>query len=326
MNEFQAELDAALACVREAARACQSVQSQITPEVLAKKDRSPVTVADYASQAIICERLRQAFPRDPIIAEEDSASLASADRRLLDQITAEVRKVHPSATDSRVCEWIDRGCANSFSDRFWTLDPLDGTKGFLRGQQYAISLALIVRGRIRVGVLGCPNLPLHPGGTELGALFGATHEHGAFAESLHSLGPQSRLHVSTTGEAKSAIFCESVESEHSSHSTAATISRNLGMTRSPVRMDSQAKYAVVARGEADIYMRLPTRADYEEKIWDHAAGVLILLEAGGAVSDIDGVALDFTRGRTLSANRGILATNGKLHSALAAELARAMRG
>ncbi len=89
-------------------------------------------------------------------------------------------------------------------------------------------------------------------------------------------------------------------------------------------MDSQAKYAVVARGEADIYMRLPTRADYEEKIWDHAAGVLILLEAGGAVSDIDGVDLDFTRGRTLSANRGILATNGRLHGILASNLANAM--
>ena len=80
-----------------------------------------------------------------------------------------------------------------------------------------------------------------------------------------------------------------------------------------VRLDSQAKYAVVARGEADVYLRLPTRADYREKIWDHAGGVLVVEEAGGQVTDIDGLPLDFTHGRELSANRGVVVTNGRLH-------------
>jgi 3'(2'), 5'-bisphosphate nucleotidase len=78
-------------------------------------------------------------------------------------------------------------------------------------------------------------------------------------------------------------------------------------------MDSQAKYAAVARGEADIYLRLPTRSDYREKIWDHAAGALIVSEAGGVVSDVSGRPLEFTHGRELAANRGVIVTNGRLH-------------
>ena len=85
-------------------------------------------------------------------------------------------------------------------------------------------------------------------------------------------------------------FCESVESGHSAQGDAAAVAARLGITAPPLRMDSQAKYAVVARGEADIYLRLPTRADYREKIWDHAAGALIVAEAGGVVTDIYGPA------------------------------------
>ena len=79
-------------------------------------------------------------------------------------------------------------------------------------------------------------------------------------------------------------------------------------------MDSQAKYGVVARGEAEIYLRMPTRADYREKIWDHAAGALIVEEAGGTVTDIRGRPLEFHHGRELTANRGVIVTNGRLHA------------
>ena len=81
-------------------------------------------------------------------------------------------------------------------------------------------------------------------------------------------------------------------------------------------MDSQAKYAAVARGDASIYLRLPTRADYQEKIWDHAAGVLIVTEAGGTATDVSGKPLAFHHGRGLVENRGVVVTNGKLHDAV----------
>ena len=84
----------------------------------------------------------------------------------------------------------------------------------------------------------------------------------------------------------------------------------------PVRMDSQAKYAMVGGGEADVYLRLPTRTGYYEKVWDHAGGVLIVQEAGGTVTDLYGKPLDFSHGRELRQNRGVIATNGSLHAAV----------
>jgi 3'(2'), 5'-bisphosphate nucleotidase len=78
-------------------------------------------------------------------------------------------------------------------------------------------------------------------------------------------------------------------------------------------MDSQAKYTAIARGDASIYLRLPREKAYREKIWDHAAGFIIVEEAGGSVTDFQGKPLDFLAGRTLKNNKGIVATNGHLH-------------
>jgi 3'(2'), 5'-bisphosphate nucleotidase len=91
----------------------------------------------------------------------------------------------------------------------------------------------------------------------------------------------------------------------------------LGVQAAPLSMDSQAKYAVLAAGQGDLYLRLlsPDKPDYREKIWDQAAGSLIIEEAGGQVTDLFGSPLDFTAGRSLANNRGILASNRALHPA-----------
>jgi 3'(2'), 5'-bisphosphate nucleotidase len=83
-------------------------------------------------------------------------------------------------------------------------------------------------------------------------------------------------------------------------------------------MDSQAKYATVARGFADAYLRLPTKTGYFEKIWDHAGGIAVVEEAGGRVTDVAGKTLDFSRGRELNQNRGVIVTNGLLHDQIVA--------
>jgi 3'(2'), 5'-bisphosphate nucleotidase len=81
-------------------------------------------------------------------------------------------------------------------------------------------------------------------------------------------------------------------------------------------MDSQAKYMLLAAGKGDLYLRFLSskQPDYKERIWDQAAGSLIVEEAGGKVSDLHGRNLDFSAGRTLLHNRGLLASNGYLHS------------
>jgi 3'(2'), 5'-bisphosphate nucleotidase len=313
---LERELDVALAAVREAALLTRAVQARITPEVLEKQDRSPVTVADWGSQALICRAIAEAFPADPIVGEESSGELrAEGGRGIRGRLVEQVGRLRPGATDDEVLGWIDLGGGADGAPRFWTLDPIDGTKGFLRQEQYAISLALIVDGRIALGVLGCPNLPSGEAGAGPGLLCHAARGCGAFALPLAG-GRARSIRVSDRAEPSSIRFCESVEAAHSSHSDSARLAGHLAIAAEPVRLDSQAKYAEVARGLAEAYLRLPQGAEYREKIWDHAGGVIVVEEAGGRVTDALGRSLDFTRGRTLEANLGVVVSNGAVHDAL----------
>ena len=316
INPYEKEITVAIEAVRNAAKLCTAVQSEMTPDTIQKKDKSPVTLADFGSQAIVCRILGDSFPTDPIVAEEASAVLRQPENgALLDRLTRHVESVVPGAASDEILTWIDRGGQAKFGERFWTLDPIDGTKGFIRGEQYAISLALIVEGTVKVAVLGCPNLSTglsHSG--DFGAVFAAIRGGGAVqlpqekgAETEH------RIEVSELTDITGTRFCESVEKAHSSHEGSAAVATHLEIEAQPVRLDSQAKYAWVARGDADAYLRLPRSSDYQEKIWDHAGGALIVEEAGGRVTDINGRPLDFGRGATLSKNRGVVASNGRVH-------------
>ncbi len=308
-------LESALQAVREASEICRAVQAQLIAEdTLTKKDRSPVTVADFASQAVICHRLHQDFPHIPIVAEEDADSLRDdANREVLEKI----KHFLPEWSEEEIFERIDLGNGRS-SDLFWTLDPIDGTKGFLRKEQYAVALALIKDGEPVLGVLGCPNLPFSHD-TDAGTLAYAVENEGSFAVPLNG-GTPAELRVSSHGPEDTVRFLESVEAGHSNHTLQARIREHFGERAKSVRYDSQVKYAVLARGLADVYLRLPNPAqpDYREKIWDHAAGYAIVKEAGGQISDMFGKPLQFNRGKKLTANRGVVATNGKMHETIIA--------
>jgi 3'(2'), 5'-bisphosphate nucleotidase len=315
MLDRSGELLAAIDAVRAATRVCRAVQERMVGAALEKRDKSPVTVADFASQAIVCRSLAGALPGDPIVAEEASDALREAGNgALLDAVVGHVAaEIGGRAGAEEVLGWIDHGGHDGGARRFWALDPIDGTKGFLRGEQYAVALGLIEDGQVVLGVLGCPNLPTGDGGR--GALFAAIV--GAPARSLPLAGGArdagAVIAVDRVRKAADARFCESVESGHSDQEESARIAGVLGIASEPYRIDSQCKYAAVARGDASIYLRLPTRAEYREKIWDHAAGTIIVESAGGRVTDIDGRALDFGRGETLSGNSGIVATSGAIH-------------
>jgi 3'(2'), 5'-bisphosphate nucleotidase len=314
-------LRVALEATQSASELCQRVQSTVRADALEKRDKSPVTVADFGSQAIIARALKQAFPQIPLIAEEDSVALRSPEnaecaRRVLEEVSTQLAA--PELRADELYTWIDHGSASDYSELFWTLDPIDGTKGFLRGEQYAIALALVRHGTPVIATLACPNLPNASGSK--GAVLVA---HDGVAESVQADGGRVPVSVSNAANPADARFCESVESAHSDHDKSVAIASALGITRESVRMDSQAKYAAVARGDAEIYLRLPTRADYVERIWDHAAGYAVLAAAGGRITDIDGKDLDFRCGKGLDENRGIVATNGPFHDALLAAIASA---
>ena len=307
----------AVAAVLKAVQLCQQVETElVSTDSLQKADRSPVTVADFGAQALICKAIGDAFPGTAIVAEEDAASLkANPDllKRVVHYVNSrQVQSGCSSASPEVLCEWINRG-TDCVGKNFWTLDPIDGTKGFLRHDQYAIALAEIVNGEVVLGILACPNLPqrLNAPESERGCLFVAVRGEGTAMYSLtgNFLG---EAHVGNEADR----LAESFESTHGDSDRHAEIAHRLKMTAPPIQMDSQAKYALLARGDISLYLRLPNPAspDYRECIWDHAAGLIIVEEAGGMVTDANGALLNFGAGRRMVENRGIVATNGKIHS------------
>jgi 3'(2'), 5'-bisphosphate nucleotidase len=315
-----AEARFAIDAVREASLLARRIQREMVGDAITKDDRSPVTVADFAVQALISRRLAERHPGSSLIGEEQSDSLRLEEGvTALDQVTNFVRSIIPDATPEEVCGLIDRGSGKP-PESFWTLDPVDGTKGFLRREQYAVALALVQNGRVVLGVLGCPELSetgrsQNVGG---GSIVAAVRGAGTWYQSLANGSYWQRLNVSNRSQAQSAKILRSVEKAHTNVDEIAQLASKLGVVAPPVAMDSQAKYAVLASGEGDVLLRLisPSRPDYREKIWDQAAGSIVVEEAGGRITDLDGRPLDFSHGRMLAKNRGILATNRHLHEAV----------
>jgi 3'(2'), 5'-bisphosphate nucleotidase len=312
----------------KAAKLAALVQQEMVSPALTKDDRSPVTVADFAVQALTASELQKAFPDASLVGEEDADALRSPEESAtLEQVQHFVSQEIPEATEALVCDWIDFGGAEP-SARFWTLDPVDGTKGFLRGEQYAVALALIEDGEVQIAALGCPNLSraseMEIGGE--GSLLIAVRGEGCWVQALNGEGELKALQVSAQDNRSRARLMLSAEAAHTNLGNMDLIAQQLGIGAEPVRMDSQAKYAVLAAGEGELLFRLisPKSPDYREKIWDQAAGSLVVEEAGGKITDLDGKMLNFNDldgkmlnfklGRTLAENRGVLASNGQLHA------------
>ncbi len=314
----------ALAAVREAALLTRRVQAEMVTDALTKGDKSPVTVGDFAAQAVVAKRLQEGLG-GILIGEESADSLREADgAETLAQVTHFVQTLYPEATPEQVCDWIDFGAADP-GETYWTLDPIDGTKGFLRGDQYAVALGLVENGKVTLGVLGCPELEnaSTPARGGAGSLLYAKRGEGTFNQPLITESDEwKQLSVATTDDPASTRMLRSVEKGHTNLSAIDHLANAMGVTADPVGMDSQAKYAVLAAGGGEMLVRLLSedRPNYREKVWDQAAGSIVVEEAGGRVSDLDGKSLDFSHGRTLAENRGVVATNGHLHEAALAAL------
>lgn len=314
------EVQFALDLVRGAARLCQRVQSGMAMMGLTKSDFSPVTVADYAVQAVAGKMLAERFPDAVLVGEENADALRlETGAQMREVVTLFVNRAVGEAGEEQVCSWIDRGGAEPGA-RFWTLDPVDGTKGYLRGGQYAVALALVEEGKVALGVLGCPNLneQCEPGVLSAGALLAARPGEGAWCAPLDEEGAAFQpLKVSDCRDGAHARMLRSFESGHTNTKDIDNIGAKLGIQAEAVLMDSQAKFAVLASGGGELMLRFPPPGapEYQEKIWDNAAGAVILEEAGGRITDMWGKPLDFTTGRKLTNNSGIFASNGWMHEA-----------
>ncbi|MDJ0598191.1 MAG: 3'(2'),5'-bisphosphate nucleotidase [Crocosphaera sp.] len=316
---YQQEKELALRIVTEAAKLCQRVQQTEGGKAVKKADTSPVTVADFGAQAILCQGLIEAFPDDPVIGEEDATLLQQSELEgVRQQIIEQVQQSLPTATPDNVIDWINWG-NGKVAQRYWTLDPIDGTKGFIRGNQYAVALALVEGGEVKLGVLACPAFPRENGSK--GAIFLAIRGQGAVEMPLEGGNPEI-IKVDPSSNFEQLYRIESVESIHSDRKVQTAIDQRLGLTYVAKQMDSLAKYGAIAKGDAHLYTRvpLPQFKGKKENIWDHAAGVILVEEAGGKVTDLEGKPLDFSVGTKLSNNYGVLATNGTIHSQVLAAI------
>lgn len=311
----QLRLAAAFVAVRAAARATEAAR-RIDVEAVAKEDRSPVTIADFASQAIVVRLLHHLLGAAPLLGEENDALLRDpAHGSLLTAVTEAARGSEEGISEDEVLDALATPRADPLRSACWTLDPVDGTKGFLRGGQYAISLAWLERGVPQESAIACPRLdldaadissPRSPGVIAVAAAGGG----GARLASLAG-GPARSLGANEWRHGDPIRLALSVESAHGDADGASRLARQVGDLAEPIRMDSCGKYLAVASGRADAYLRIPRIPSgnspvRHEAVWDHAAGVRIALEAGCTVCDLAGHALDFGRGTTLSGNRGII--------------------
>jgi 3'(2'), 5'-bisphosphate nucleotidase len=323
MADLAPLLAAAKRAVRVASRLAVSVASRglAAGECVSKADASPVTIADYGAQAALNALLLHALqgegalrallggaPAPPafrVLGEESAAGLAGCDAGLQAAVLAAFAgamaprgELVGSGSGS---EWVGSdvlqalgagSCPGGRASEgqgegrgYWVMDPIDGTKGFLRGGQYAVGLAFIRDGAPVLAVMACPALPYpawpREGGApvdaaaaapaaaaaaaaaaatapqELGALFSATAGGGATQEPLFASGAVAPQRITCAPPRASAdlTLCESFERGHSDHAVSEAVARALGLTRQPIRMDSMGKYALVARGCGDLYFR-----------------------------------------------------------------------
>ena len=222
-------------------------------DVEAKRDASPVTEADRAAELVILAALARAAPGIPVIAEEEVAA----------------------------------GRIPAHGDTFFLVDPLDGTKEFVRGgDDYTVNIGLIEKGIPRLGVVFAPaTRRLHAGCVGAGAWLDEgqgrqpirTRERGA---EITAVASKSHLNQATIDYLEAAVG-----------------------TCSYVSVGSSLKFCIVAEGEADIYPRAAPTSE-----WDTAAGHAVLLAAGGLVDGPDGGPLRY--GKPVFLNRAFVATSG----------------
>lgn len=209
------------------------------------------------------------------------------------------------------------------AERYWTVDPIDGTKGFIRGDQYAVCIALIDRATELplISALGCPNLHIDETKTnEKGILMISVASMGNFycklGEEINSLKAIPRVELQT--DLTKVIFAGAFVSSHTNPLEIDAIKEKFKNNVPVIRMDSQVKYGLLGLNLAHVYyrrhaskdplVRRDWQCDYTEAIWDNAPGYLFVKEAGGWVTDFDGNDLKFPPKKHFKVVGGILAS------------------
>jgi 3'(2'), 5'-bisphosphate nucleotidase len=252
MTDYQRLLDDLAEAAREAGEAILEIVRRGF-DVEHKNDSSPVTEADRAAELIILASLARAAPGVPVIAEEEVAA----------------------------------GRIPAHKDIYFLVDPLDGTKEFVRGgNDYTVNIGLIEQGVPRLGVVYAP---------ATGRLHGGCVGLGAWMEAGEGRQP---IVTRARGKQMTAVASKS----HLNQATVDYLQQAAGGC-GYVAVGSSLKFCILAEGRADIYPRASPTSE-----WDTAAGHAVLIAAGGLVDGPDGTSLRY--GKRAFLNRAFVATSG----------------
>lgn len=345
-SPFRHELEVAIRAVQAATRISRHVLVESNKGEIQKTDLTPVTVADYAIQAVLTHTLHSAFPEDGLVGEESAGELLTNPALVQHMwgVIQEVQKQSASASAEEtyppspeslpelisLCETTTPSGCDSSPSRVWVFDPIDGTKTFLRGEQYAINVALLIGGRQILSVVACPlldgnapptptvdNSTLDPRGPEGGCILFAVKGHGAFVRPIFGADVEARKlerHADgVTVEGLKSVNCwkgvdSGVEGVHEE------ITKSLGVTFPGCDLLGWVpRWAVLALGLANMTVWVYKKRERHAKIWDHAGAMLLFEEVGGMITDVDGRDIDLTQGRKFSANFGFVAAPRSIH-------------
>lgn len=338
-SSYARELQVAETAVWRASVLTKRVQSTVFK--IAKQDKSSVTIADFAAQALLIGALRHAFPHDSFLGEEDSSSLR-ANETLCNQVydllvalpdpsktdIGELAFPRPSSVDEML-RLIDLGGQGKGGDkgRFWVMDPIDGTEAFLRGQQYAVSLSLIEDGREVVGVLGCPNVSAEMAEVSednidrdgCGVMLSAVRGEGSTLRTMAEDSLEEGRRLSLPGLRRSdrlqIVGCTACKITR--HDVVAEIARQIGAKFPNIQIwSSHVRYVALILGTGHVHFWVPAGPESRMHIWDHAGAQLIFTELGGKVTDLDGKPVEFGAGRDLNRNRGLIVARGEIHHSI----------
>ncbi|MEG0036708.1 MAG: inositol monophosphatase family protein [Victivallaceae bacterium] len=278
-----------------------------TIEIRKKKDGSYVTSVDYAIQFLIKSYLRQRGDFRPVIGEENLLEL----EKHCDSLIEEIREIIFDLDKNTFLRIMEPDPIIDKYDAFWTIDPIDGTFGFLKHKSFSVALALIENGYPTVGVLGCPSFKQD----EKYIIYSASAQTQSLMYTLRQDGTCHKKTLSTeAGSDEFFYYCEPpMASLNQRHSETRRLLSKIHENLIPLRLDGQSKYALVAENMASVFIRLPAVSS-PCKIWDHAAGSLILERSGGIITDSEGQKLNFQKPPNLLNKPIILGSlNSELH-------------
>ncbi|KAI1497531.1 hypothetical protein F5X99DRAFT_361999 [Biscogniauxia marginata] len=340
------EIQVAIGAIQAAARISQSVISAEDKGVVEKDDLSPVTVADFAIQALLTCTVHHAFPADRFVGEESAAELRD-NPALLDRVWGLLQRVREDhgdaaslceipASPEQMCEMIDwcgsgepGGAAQAA--RVWVFDPIDGTKTFVQSEAYAINVALLEGGRQTLSVVGCPTLPVDAVApvsnttldlTGRGCVVFAARGYGAYVRPLLP-GPAGddgvpirkiEPHAETaTQQDLRAVSCYHLLDSGVNDAHQAIMER-LGIASPGCDFLSWVlRWVTLGLGLANVTVWVYKERERVGKIWDHAGAMLLFEEVGGKITDVDGKDIDLAVGRKMTANHGFVAAPRALH-------------